>query len=103
MENNIILLDLTEKIAKMSNKEKRAHMDEHGEIIYEEQIGKTIIQIIIFDQAENGGDGFSYTRYGYPNGLDEDWSYDYNESWDDLHQAITDTKRLINKLKKMKS
>lgn len=95
-----VLLDLTNEIAKMTDAEKRAHMDEHGEIIYEEQVGKAVIQLIIFDQAENGDEGFSYTRYGYPNGLDEDWSYDYNESWDDLSQAIADTKKVINKLKK---
>ena len=95
-----VLLDLTSQIAKMTDAEKRAHMDEHGEIIYEEHIGKTVIQLIIFDQAENGYEGFSYTRYGYPDGLDEDWSYDYNESWDDLSQAIADTKKVIDKLKK---
>ena len=95
-----VLLDLTEKIAKMTDVEKRAHMDENGEIIYEERVGKVVIQLIIFDQAENGGEGFSYTRYGYPDGLNKDWSYEYNESWDDLSQAIVDTKKVINKLKK---
>ena len=28
-----VLLDLTDEIAKMTDAEKRAHMDEHGEII----------------------------------------------------------------------
>lgn len=77
----------------MSNQEKRDHMDNHGETIYEEQVGLIVIQLIIFDQAENGGEGFSYTRYGYPDGLDEDWSYEFNESWDGLDQAMTDTKK----------
>ena len=38
-----VLLDLTNEIAKMTDAEKRAHMDEHGEIIYEEQVGKAVI------------------------------------------------------------
>ena len=95
-----VLLDLTDKIAKMTDAEKRAHMDEHGEIIYEEHVGKAVIQLIIFDQAENGYEGFSYTRYGYPDGLGEDWADEYSESWDDLSQAIADTKKVIDKLKK---
>lgn len=95
-----VLLDITDKIAKMTDVEKRAHMDEHGEVIYEEQVGKAVIQLIIFDQAENGDEGFSYTRYGYPNGLSEDWADEYSESWDDLSQAMADTKKVIDKLKK---
>lgn len=100
MAPNTIRINWTNQIATMSDTEKRTHMDQHAEVIYEEQIGPMIVQLIIFDQAENGGQGFSYTRYVYPDGLDEDWSFDYNESWDHLDQALADTKKLIEKLKR---
>jgi len=99
MTPNTVHIDWTDQIATMSDAEKRINMDQHAEVIYEEQIGPMVVQLIIFDQAENGGQGFSYTRYVYPDGLDQDRSYDYNESWDDLDQALADTKKLIEKLK----
>lgn len=90
-------IDISDSIATASDDAKAAFTLADG-VVYEHFTKGAVIQIAMVDQKENGGNGFSYTRYYYPKGLDHDYSMDALKSWDNLDTAIAETKLFAAKL-----
>lgn len=95
----IMPLDVSAEIATLSDQEKEEYILINDDIVYEDHIGDAVVQLIMVNQAENGGAGFSYTRHHYPNGLESDYSTHDLASWGDLDKALAETKFLALKLK----
>lgn len=57
--------------------------------------GDSVVEIEEFNQAENGGEGITYTLYYYPQGLSEDFDLNSLESFDSLKEAIKKAKKLL--------
>lgn len=94
---NFELIDSSDNIATASNDAKAAFALADS-VVYECLTKGAVIQIAMVDQKENGGNGFNYTRYYYPKGLDHDYSMDTLKSWNNLDTAIAETKLFTTKL-----
>lgn len=71
-----------------------------NEEVYELLIGDAVLTVSLVNQKENGGEGFTFTTYIYPNGRDNDYALENAVSFSTISEALLYIDKIIKTIEK---
>lgn len=71
-----------------------------NEEVYELLVGDAVLTVSLVNQKENGGEGFTFTTYIYPNGRDNDYALENTVSFSTISEALLYIDKIIKTIEK---